>query len=469
MPVFDPNLLAEWTGGAWQGPPAGRIAGFGIDSRSLLPGQMFVAIRTVSRDGHAFLGSARAKGASAALVARFEPDLPLAQLVVDDTVRALQDLGRAHRMRFSGPVIGITGSSGKTSTRELLALALGADDKVHATSGNLNNTLGVPLTLLGIDAGVHDYAVVEAGISEPGEMDQLAGMIQPDVVLITTIGPAHLESLKTLDNVAREKSRLIGTLRPNGRVFIPRIGLHWETLLTAPTTVVAPVSSDLADTDHGWSATVRFRSRSSGVGAAIEVCLEGGQNVSILLHSTSRGMASNAVLALAVANHLGVDPDSAATRMSAWRPVTLRGEVKERSGQLVYLDCYNANPASMLDAVHAFIDRVDDSVPRLYVVGSMEELGGDSDAWHRKVGREWPVGPIDRFALVGKQGPALRDGLIESGHDESLIEVGTDAGLFRDRVEAWGGAIFIKGSRCHHLEQLLDSVRTGVCPEEAKC
>lgn len=469
MPSFDPNLLAEWTGGAWQGPPPGPIVGFSIDSRTLVPGQLFVAIQTTSRDGHSFLESARAKGASAALVTRFDPDLPLAQLVVSDTVGALQDLGRANRMSFPGPVIGITGSSGKTSTKELLALALGADEIVHATTANLNNTLGVPLTLLGIETGVHEFAVIEAGISEPGEMDQLAAMIRPDVVLITTVGPAHLESLKTLDNVAFEKSRLIQTLSPGGRVFLPQVGLHWEALLSATTTVVAPVSADLTATDQPFSATVRFRNRPSADREKIEVCLADGRTVSFYLQSTSRGMASNAVLALVVAVHLGVDPELAATRMGAWRPVALRGEVMERSGQLVYLDCYNANPASMLDAVHAFVDRVEDSTPRLYVIGSMEELGEDSEAWHRKVGREWPVGPVDRFAIIGTHGSALREGLVASGHDGSLIEVGEHAEPFRHLLEEWGGAVFIKGSRCHHLEQLLSSVRPGVCPEEAPC
>lgn len=469
MSVFNPDMLAEWTGGTWQGPPVGRIVGFGIDSRILAPGQVFVAIQTDSRDGHAYLEAARTNGASGALVSRFDPDMPLAQLVVGDTVRALQAIGREHRKGFSGPVIGITGSSGKTSTKDLLALALGGDESVHATTDNLNNTLGVPLTLLGIDAGTHHFAVVEAGISEPGEMEQLADMIRPDVVLVTTIGPSHLEALKTLENVAAEKARLLGSLAPSGRVFIPQPCLRWDVLLRATTTVIVPEVVDLSASDERWAGTVRFRAVGSALGQKLEVRLADGRTASFVLQSTSHGMAFNAVLALAVADHLGVDLDRAASRMGAWRPVALRGEIMERSGQLVYLDCYNANPSSMLDAVQAFADRVEDSVPRLFVIGGMEELGETSATWHHKVGRAWPKSPVDRFAIVGSDGPALREGLIESGHDASLIEVGDTADQFRPLLEVWGGAVFIKGSRCHHLERLLDSVRPTEHREVAPC
>ncbi len=469
MPVFDPRLLAEWTGGTWQGPPPGRMVGFGIDTRTLESGQVFVAIQTETRDGHGFLEVARAAGAAGALVTRYEPGLDLAQLVVDDTVRALQRIGQKTREGFAGPVIGVTGSSGKTSTKDLLALALGRDQRVHATTGNLNNTLGVPLTLLGLESEKHDFAVIEAGISEVGEMDRLAGMIRPDSVVITMIGASHLEAMKTLETVAVEKARLLQDMGPSGRVFVPEACLRWAPLLIAPTTVVAPVSARLPSSEQRWDSVVRFQSRSTGRSRKIEVRLTDDRRVTIDLQSTSHGMVSNAVLALAVADHLGVDANEAAVRLGEWQPCALRGEILEHSGQLVYLDCYNANPSSMLDAVQAFVDRVGSSVPKLYVIGGMEELGDQSDAWHRKVGRNWPKSPVDRFAIVGAHGAALSEGLVGSGHDASLIEIDDQIDRFRSLIEGWGGAIFIKGSRRYHLERLMDMIRKPRQREGATC
>ncbi len=178
MPSFLPAQLASWTGGRWTAQPVSSLLGFAIDSRQLRRGDVFVAIKSEQRDGHAFLGAAEAAGASAALVSTPDPALALPQLVVADPLRAFQAIAREHRRLFRGPVVGISGSAGKTSTKNLLALLLEAAaassdahaGQVLATEGNLNNHLGVPLTLTRLDPAVHRFAVVEAGISAPGEM-----------------------------------------------------------------------------------------------------------------------------------------------------------------------------------------------------------------------------------------------------------------------------------------------------------
>src|SRR4051812_30832636 len=184
MPDFPPALLSEWTGGRWTAQPVSALSGFTIDTRQLRSGQIFVALKTDRRDGHDFLPAAQAAGASAALVSAPNPALTLPQLVVADPLGAFHAIGRAHREKITGPVIGISGSAGKTSTKNLLALLLGGNaGAVLATEGNLNNHLGVPLTLTRIDPQVHRYAVVEAGISAPGEMAVLAGMMDPDLAI----------------------------------------------------------------------------------------------------------------------------------------------------------------------------------------------------------------------------------------------------------------------------------------------
>ena len=167
MPCFAPERLATWSSGRWTAPPAVPVTGFGLDSRSLAPGQAFVALRTGRRDGHDFLADARARGASCALVSRTVDDV-LPQLVVDDAQAGLRRIAAAWREAFAGPVIGVTGSVGKTSTKDLLGALLGP--AAFVTEANLNNTLGVPLMLLRTDSAVHRWAVIEAGMSLPGEL-----------------------------------------------------------------------------------------------------------------------------------------------------------------------------------------------------------------------------------------------------------------------------------------------------------
>ena len=197
MPSFDPEMLAAWTRGWWTRRPAEAPVGFSVDSRRLTPGVAFVALKTAKRDGHDLLADASRAGASAAIVAKEIPGIDLPQLVVGHPLAALQTVARAQRRNFPGPVIGITGSAGKTSTKELLAALLGGQESgVLATEGNLNNQIGVALTLCRLDPERHRFAVVEAGISAPGEMRLLAAMIEPDVAIVTMVGAAHLEELE---------------------------------------------------------------------------------------------------------------------------------------------------------------------------------------------------------------------------------------------------------------------------------
>jgi len=471
VPEFSHSVLADWTGGAWKGPVPGPIAGFSIDSRSLRFGELFVAIRTAARDGHAFLGAALKAGASGALVSRSDPDLPLSQLVVPDPVVALQSIARHHRAGFERPVIAITGSCGKTSTKDLIATSLGGDDRVLSTAGNLNNFLGVPLTLLRIDPHRHQFAVIEAGISLVGEMDGLAEMIQPQIGVVCNLAPAHLDHLGTVEIVAREKARLFKHLRPGGQGIFPVDCLGWKefSTLSCETVVIGPAGecgSNLSD--HGRSQ-IAYQTRPADLGLRIEAVFDSGITVSFILDSTSPGMASNAVLALAVADLCGIDPVVASERLASWAPAPLRGEIRISSGRLVYVDCYNANPGSMIDAVRAFNARVPEETPRLFVIGCMEELGTESGVLHANVGREWPLWSGDRFAIIGDQAESLRKGLLDADKDIGSIDIATDLNELRQVVGAWSGALFIKGSRRYRLESLLASLTRDEIGEEAAC
>jgi UDP-N-acetylmuramoyl-tripeptide--D-alanyl-D-alanine ligase len=449
----------------------GSIAGFSIDSRSLRSGELFVAIRTVARDGHAFLGSALKAGASAALVSRFNPDLPLSQLVVPDPVVALQSIARHHRAGFECPVIAVTGSCGKTSTKDLIAASLGGDDRVLSTVGNLNNFLGVPLTLLRIDPRRHQFAVIEAGISLVGEMDGLAEMIQPQIGVVCSLAPAHLDHLGSVEIVAREKARLFRHLQPEGQGVFPVDCLGWKAFssLSCETVVIGRTGEGGSGSSDSGRPQITYQTSPADSSVRIEAVFDNGKTVSFILDSTSPGMASNAVLALAVADRCGIDSVAAAERLASWAPAPLRGEIRSSSGRLVYVDCYNANPGSMIDAVRAFNARVPEGIPRLFVIGCMEELGAHSGVLHDEVGRKWPLRSGDRFVIIGDQAENLRNGLLHSYKDVRSIDIATDLNELRPLVGGWSGALFIKGSRRYRLESLLPSLTRDEVGEEAAC
>ncbi len=443
MPAFDPDFLARAASGAWTRPPAVQPAGFCIDSRVVRPGEVFVALRTPARDGHTFLRAARDAGAAAALVATPDPALQdLPQLVVPEPLTAFQAIAAAWRRRFSGPVVGVTGSAGKTSTKELLALLLSSvRGDTLATAGNLNNHLGVPLTLLRIDPAAHRFAVIEAGIGGPGEMDPLAGMIEPDLAIVTLVAAAHLEALGDLDGVAKEKARLPAGARSGARKFFPASCLEYAAFRDLPPPAVA----------------VRPSVSHSGESTLIELDL-GGLTHAFSVRRVSDGMAGNAALALTAAHALGVAPDQLRARLAGWRPAALRGEIRrDDDGRWLYVDCYNANPASMHDALAAFAGTAPAELPRLYVIGGMEELGAAAADLHRHLGTALrdALRPGDSAVVLAA---ASQD--VVAGAEHSAVVAAADLDEVRARLASFRGAVFIKGSRRYRLESLLAAAGT---------
>ncbi len=449
MPVFTPDFLAASAGGRWtREPAAGQgIVGFTMDSRQLAAGQCFVALKTDKRDGHDFLDAAQAAGAAAAIVARPDESLALPQLVVADPLVALQGIAAAWRKAFPGVVVGVSGSAGKTSTKELLALLLSsAPGDVLATQGNLNNHIGVPLTLTRLEPAAHKFAVVEAGIGGPGDMPVLARMIEPDHAVITLVGPAHLEALGSLEGVAREKSILPAAVRGEGYRIFPASCLAYAAFRELGETrlPLAPVVA------HGEAETrIAFSLALDRRGPAREFAF--------VCRRVSDGMASNVALALATALLLGVPAEAAQARLACWRPAALRGELcQDAAGRWLYVDCYNANPASMHDALAAFAAMAPVDKPRLYLIGGMEELGAESLVYHRRFGEALArvLRPGDE-ALVLAAAPAAA-ALVEGAADARVSAVAELAAM-RARLEAHGGAVFVKGSRRYRLETLLQA------------
>lgn len=442
--------MAAWTGGRWSRLPGGPPAGFTQDTRLLAAGQVFVAVTTGRRDGHDFLAAAQARGATAALVSREVKASPLPQLVVADTLAAFQRIAREHRREFHGTVVAVSGSVGKTSTKDLLGLLLGGAPRVLTTEANLNNHLGVPLTLTRLDPAVHEAAVIEAGISGRDEMTPLAEMIEPDHTVITLVAPAHLEQLGSLDGVALAKARLPAANRPGGRAVFPVSCWAFEPFRAlANPLVLVPENEDRTKVA---AQTVRFNVFHRP--DRTELTLDGRRR--FLLRRVSGGMAQNAALALTLAGELGVQDAVLQTRLAGWAPSKWRGELRSVGEATVYCDFYNANPASMADAIDAFNGSVPAALPRLYVLGCMEELGDTSVLYHRQLGRLLHLRPGDLLWAIGDQAEAFREGLLENGNDPAAIAVVTSLEPVRERLAGFKGAVFLKGSRRYRLETILD-------------
>lgn len=447
MPSFAASKLASWTGGQWTVAPALPLHGFTQDTRKLKAGQMFVALRTDKRDGHEFLKDAAAAGASAALVSRRDATLALPQLVVGDPLSAFQTIAREHRRIFRGAVTGVTGSCGKTSTKNLLSKLLGDEPLVLATEGNLNNHIGVPLTLTRLEPGTHENAVIEAGISAPGEMAELAAMIEPDYGVVTLVAPAHTEELGGLSGVAREKAVLLQHIRPAGLGVFPKQCWDFAAFQDLPqTSIVAVPDGERVVAPRAISYGLRWTPRGT------EVTI--GRRP-FVFRRVSRGMAQNAVLGIILASEIGVTDDAIQRALDHWQPAKWRGELRQEGGRTFYLDFYNANPASMADALENFVSVTPENQPRLYVLGCMEELGEDSPRYHRELGRSLKLRDQDIAFVIGTEAEAVRAGALESGRPASGIQVIDTLTAVMKRLAEFQGAVFMKGSRRYELEKAL--------------
>jgi UDP-N-acetylmuramoyl-tripeptide--D-alanyl-D-alanine ligase len=455
---FNAGQLAAWSGGRWTRPPGLPLAGFAVDTRRLAPRQMFVALKTDRRDGHDFLAAAEAAAAGGALVSHPIAGLDLPQLIATDPLAAFQAIAAAHRREFSGKVVGVSGSAGKTSTKDLLGLLLGqiSSETVLTTEGNLNNHLGVPLTLTRLDPAIHRHAVIEAGIGAPGEMAPLASMISPDSAIITLVAPAHLAGLGTLEGVAREKAGLAAAVRAGGLAIFPASCLEFAAFreLKVRTLVVSRTAGPLPGQPPPGGA---FFTVESFDGAARITLAAKGPPTAFRLRSLSDGMAQNAALALCAALELGVPAHVLQTRLADWHPGSLRGELHRAGDRLLYLDCYNANPASMADALAAFYSIAPEDEPRLFVIGGMEELGAAADRYHADLGRGLRLRAQDFLFIMGEHSSAVRSGALAGGADPERIRIVDSLEPIAEWLGHFRGAVFVKGSRRYRLEKILEA------------
>lgn len=453
------DLVAATGGEALCGDLDQCFSGIGIDSRTLQPSEAFVAIRGESHDGHRFAAAVVAAGArglvlehrtvSAAILDQWR-HLGVLCVAVDDTLRALGDLGRFHRLRNPARVAAITGSNGKTTTRAMTAAVLAQRFAVAATRGNFNNAVGLPLSLFAL-APAHQWGVFEIGTNHPGEIDRLAQICRPDLGVITNIGPAHLEGLGSLEGVREAKAELIGRLAPEGRMILNIDDPQVRQLVDRCRR--PPLCFGLSGAAEVRAEDVRLRSD----GLHFRLCLPDG-GAAVRLAGGGTFMVVNALAAAAVGWEAGLAADEIAAGLAAFTPVAGRMAVS-RPGRGVILidDSYNANPASVAAAVESLIARRGRGRTVL-VLGEMRELGTQSAALHRQVGGEAVRAGVDRLYVTGeKLAAAVATGALAAGMAAGDALIASKEEIAAD-LAAWlapGDTVLVKGSRAAAMETVV--------------
>jgi len=440
----------------------GRIGRVVIDSRIAVPGDLYVAIRGEAHDGHAFCAAAVAAGASAIMVDH-AVDAAAPAIIVADTRLGLGALAHAHRRRWAGTLVAITGSAGKTTTKELARAALGLAGPTHAADGSLNNETGVPLTLLGLRA-FHAFGVLELGMRGAGQIEYLTRLAEPDVAVVVNAGSAHIELLGSTDAIAAAKAEIWLGLRDGGTVVRPAD----DERLAALARRHRPDARHVTFGEHGADIVLAgYRAIDAGGELTLDVF---GARHSLVLGLIGKHAALDACAALAAALAAGASVDQALRGLAHARPAAMRGEVIEVAGRHVIVDCYNANPASMAAALATLAERArgregdhdDDHAPghgqghdrtAIAVLGDMLELGSYGPAAHHEVGqraRELHLGVV----ALGELAAAIA----ESAGGE-LAATAADAAaraLARTKPGDW---ILLKASRGMRLERVLEAMR----------
>ena len=453
---------AAATGGQATAPFA--ATGLSLDTRSLQPGDLFIALKA-ARDGHDFVAQALDKGAAAALVDHVPEGVMGPCLVVKDVMAGLTALGAAGRARARARVVAVTGSVGKTSTKEMLREMLAGFGTVHAAEASFNNHWGVPITLARLPRDA-DFAVVEIGMNHPGEIEPLARLTRPHVAMITTIAAAHLEAFENLDGIAREKSAIYKGLEPSGIAIFP------EGLAQSPQLKGAAPGLAIG---FGQTGDVRQKTLRRTPGAlVIEARVE---ETDYLLRLTDAGahFGMNALGCLAVARALSLDLALAAQALGRWRPPSGRGR-RERilldpatEASLTLIDdAFNANPASLAAALDVLAET--DPLPggrRIAILGDMLELGPDEAALHREVAAQASMERIDIVHTVGPRMATLHDALPahrRGRHVAGADDLGADAhSLVRP-----GDVVLVKGSKGSYVSRIVDALRHLGHPEPEK-
>jgi UDP-N-acetylmuramoyl-tripeptide--D-alanyl-D-alanine ligase len=444
--------IAGWAGGRLAaGNPGVLISRVCTDTRALQPGDLFVAISGENFDGHDFVATAGNLGAAAALVHRAPIGAPpqLGIIEAPDTIAALQKLSHGYRETLSVRVVAITGSNGKTSTKDLTAAALGQKFRVHKTAGNLNNHLGVPLTLLSISAQ-DEIAVVEIGMNHPGEIAPLAKLASPEAAIVTNIGVAHIEYMGSREAIAQEKGALAEAVPVDGTVILnadddmtPAIAARCDARVVTAGLIAGDVrASDLRTLADGMEFNLHH----------------GSHTVAATLSVPGEHMVRNATLACAAGIAFGLSLEECAAGLRSLQLSKGRLQQKQLAGFTVLDDSYNANPDSVVAGL-ATLASLPGEGRRIAVLGRMGELGTEAERGHRRVGVAAGERKIACVIAVGDQANWIAEAARENGvgHVVHVPDTKSAAAALREFGRP-GDLVLVKGSRSAKMERVIEAL-----------
>ena len=439
--------IAEITSGGYVGSADAlnyTVTGAVRDDRDVSPGNLFVCISGARVDGHSFANRAFDSGAACCLAEHPIPEAKGPYVLVTSTQEAIRKIGGYYRSLFDIPVIGITGSVGKTTTKEMIAAALGAKFNVLKTPENMNNELGVPLTLLSLDES-HEAAVIEMGISDFGEMSRLAEMVRPEICVITKIGYSHLKSLGSLEGVLRAKSEVFRYMEPGG-----------VAVLNGDDELLLAYDPGKRKITFGFDDGNDFRAEHLITHGVDEVTFDIVSNTGRFgasVPSYGRHLAAAALAAAAVGRLLGLNDEDIAKGLLSYSPVGGRAKVIDTGYITLIDDCYNANPNSVMEALSSLA-----ALPgrRIAILGDMLELGSLSEQLHLDVGAFAAGSRIDCLICCGEKAAFIYEGFTSAG--------GSEAHYYHEKKELIadipthikkGDAVLIKASHGMKFEELL--------------
>ena len=428
------------------GVPEDPVTGISNDTRTLRPGDLYVAIRGDHFDGHDFVKQAFEKGASGALVEEGFTQAGKPLLEAADTIGGLQALAAGYRETWSGVVVGITGSVGKTSVKEMCADVLAMRGETHRTAGNYNNHIGLPLSMLAMPRQA-EFGVFEIGMNRPGEIAQLAGLLRPAIGIITDIANAHRESFASMEEIAREKAQLAAQVPESGRVILDRDS-EWFELMNEHTCAAVTTVSMKGDADYVGHPAGPLE---------LEVIPQtpNSKPQTFPMPLPGEHMMKNALRAVALGWELALSPADIAEGLRRFRPVPMRWETSDIGGIMFINDAYNANPLSMRANLNTFAALPGGS-RKWAVIGGMRELGETADEEHAALGRFIDSLDLDGVITVGPLGGAI--GCSRPVCRFHVPAAADAAAILKDHLHS-GDTVLLKASRGERLEQVLDYFR----------
>jgi len=451
---YQARQIASATGGyLLSGDPQAWISGISTDTRTIKEGDLFIALKGDNFDGHAFIEKALTKGACGAVVMEEDTRFPSMIMLVDDTLVALGDIAAWIRNRYSLSIVGITGSTGKTTVKELCSSILSLQGPCLKTMYNFNNLIGVPSSLFELDSN-HEFAVIEMGTNRFGEIDRLSTITRPTVSILTNINPVHLNGLRNISGIIKEKQTIFKNTIPSGTAVLDPYQQYMDQ-------VFIPEHLSLKTYSMKEKADITLKEITyQGLDGSDIIIDLAGTPLPVHVPLPGRHNISNALAAAACAYSLDIDPENIALGIKNAQFPGMRSEIISLGSISIINDCYNANPASMKAALEMLLSSHHGY--KVAVLGDMLELGNYALYWHKELGKWVAQSGINRLVVIGEMANILAEAALEEGMNNAAVHIARDMeDIFRnlsDLVDK-NAIVLVKASRALHLDLVVNHLK----------